>query len=230
MEFEIWSNKKKEQEKLAAAENKLDSVGKLYGLHPGVGQVDRQAKADLSQAPSPETKIPETPVQKPYIPQGQASRLGIEATPTKPFTFWDSPKAVIPENRFSKEGGTLLPGERADRCLTAEKGRRTSGRNLGILEGAPSTEQNTLVATGQQARTGMPPPIPSTAGTSYENLLEATPLGAYTNNWDINTADTPVPAVFSTMDDETLSHTTRICRDFEKQPGIRGKAGPVDIL
>jgi hypothetical protein len=71
----------------------------------------------------------------------------------------------------------------------------------------------------------MPPPIPSTAGTSYENLLEATPLGAYTNNWDIDTAGTPAASVFADMDDETLSQLIGAYSDQMKKLKSQGLSG-----
>ncbi|MPM53646.1 hypothetical protein SDC9_100415 [bioreactor metagenome] len=177
----MWSDEKK-----AAAERDLSSVGKMYGLHPGVGEVEKAAQA---QAAAPKQKIPETPIQKPYIPPGEAARQGIEATPTKSFTFSQSPKAEIPANHFSAFDATLLPG--------------------------------------WQAKTGMVP-IPKSVDISSENLLAATPLGAYTNIWNNEGAGAPAASVFADMDDETLSQLITAYSDQMrklKSAGLWGNSG-----
>ncbi|HWQ51340.1 MAG TPA: hypothetical protein VN369_05985, partial [Terriglobales bacterium] len=46
-------------------------------------------------------------------------------------------------------------GEPSRPLPVADEGRRASGRHLGILEGAPPTAQNPLVATGDSARAGV---------------------------------------------------------------------------
>jgi hypothetical protein len=214
MEFEEWSNKKKEQEAFSryAAEkrNTAQPIAASYSapfvgvgestrtgiertqptqpiksqpeikttpaprrggitLHPGMEEVDQKAKESAAAKEiSPEReRQPQT--KAPYILPGQANKLGIEPTPpTKPFTFSQSPKAEIPANRLSAFDTTLLPGERADRCLTAEEGRRANGersdRRLWRMKGTERVaatwnfglnvvkEQNALVAIGTQLR------------------------------------------------------------------------------
>ncbi|MPM46337.1 hypothetical protein SDC9_93035 [bioreactor metagenome] len=190
MEFEIWSNKKKEQENFAKwAEGKKAAQpiaasysAPYYGagdaakfgveptqpiksqpeikttpasrrggitLHPGMGEVDQKAKESAAAKEITSERERQPQVKAPITPIGQAARQGETNAPTKPFTFWDSPKAEIPANRFSAKGSTL---------------------------------------PGFEARTGMSPSSTSTVGTSYDNPLEATPFGAYTHNWNIEEA------------------------------------------
>ncbi|HWQ51085.1 MAG TPA: hypothetical protein VN369_04705, partial [Terriglobales bacterium] len=60
--------------------------------------------------------------------------------------------------QFYDEARTFrITGESSRPLPVTDEGRRASGRNLGILEGAPPTAQNPLVATGQ-----MPFPAGST--------------------------------------------------------------------
>ena len=68
-------------------------------------------------------------------------------------------------------------------------------------------------------------PIPEDVNVSPKNLLEAVPLGAYTNNWDNEEAAPPVPSVFADMDDETLSQLITEYSDQMRKLKSQGLSG-----
>ena len=229
MEFEEWSNKKAEQQKFAAwgasrPPSVTDEERRASGEQADRRQWRKQGgervaaawdfglsaakeqnilvatEKERTQTAQPKQPAQQTPAQTatpaqtekktapaaslaeksqaqtntPYIPSGQANRLGVEATPTKGFTSSNSSKAEIPTNRFSGESAALH---------------------------------------GWEARTGMSA-APSSVNASSENPLATTPLGAYTNNWNLKTAGIPAASVFADIDDETLS---RLIIDYSNQ-------------
>ena len=69
-------------------------------------------------------------------------------------------------HRTAKTGGlkNVVYGGASRSLPVADEGRRTSGRNLGVLDRASAKEQNTLVATGK--------PEAADAGSAQENTSE----------------------------------------------------------
>lgn len=232
MEFEEWSNKKKEQDNFALWSN--------------------QKKTAQSAAAS---------YSAPYYGAGDAARLGVERTqPTQPVKLQPSQpeRTTTPASR--RGGITLHPGigevdQKAKEAAAKERAPAREPQPQVKAPVIPSGQANklgiepvptkpftfsdghkaeipanrfsafdTTLLPGFEARTGMPF-IPPSEGTSFDNPLEATPLGAYTDNWNIEEAAPPVPAVFATMDDETLSQLITEYSDQMRKLKSQGLSG-----
>ena len=113
-DFEKWSNERKnatQPVKLSATPKiGFNNIGAQMGIIPTTQEVVEKGYTSPNKTVSAPAQQNITGKSNSYIPRGQALRQGNEPTPTKSFTFSQSPKANIPTNRFSGKGGTALPG------------------------------------------------------------------------------------------------------------------------
>ena len=121
-------------------------------------QTAQPAQTEIKTAPaaSPASEKPQAQTNTPYIPSGQANKLGIEATPTKSFTFSNSSKAEIPANRLSGEGAFPV-ATKAFRSVGSASSEIPKSLPLARLPSS-ATGSGRLAPPGWEARTGMPAP------------------------------------------------------------------------
>ena len=172
-------------------------------LHPGMGSeataAIRQKKGGERVAATWDFGLRAAKEQNPLVATGQVDTKAKESAAAKEKT-----PAIKPDTQ--SKAPVIQPGQETRIGITSTPAKSftfSQSPKAEIPKNRFSGEDGTALS-GLQARTGMVP-IPSSVDVSSENLLEAVPLGAYTNNWDISAAGAPAASVFANMDDETMS-------------------------
>ena len=229
--FAAWSDEKK------AAQTAAANYSPSY-----VGAGDA-ARTGIERTQPVQPTLPAfTNYSAPFVGAGDAARTGIEQT--QPAQTQPTPSAQSTQRGDLTSVGEmygLLPnvGEVDQKAKTAQsqaavapaassaseksqaqtKAFTTKGQAEAEIPANRFSAFDATLLPGQQAKTGMVP-IPSSVNVSLENPLAATPLGAYTNNWNLKTAGAPAASVFAGMDDETLSRLIGDYADYRKKQNL----------
>ena len=175
-----WSDKKKGRTAVKEEpEIKFPDIAAQMGLAPSAQRIVEKGSAGVgSSVSAAEKKSADTPYQKPFTAQGEAARLGSAPTlPVRRGQGYGGPFVGVGDAARLGAEPTHAAGAA---CTFSFSGNRDFSTSLDRMNKYGGGD-----LPGQQARIGMAP-IAADVNGSPENLLAATQLGAYTNNWNID--------------------------------------------